>query len=100
MKLLDLDRPVLAHAAEVVAAEVDEHHVLGPLLGVGEQLLGDRAVLLGGVRRAAACRRSGASRRGGRATVISGSGLAPAISKSPKSRKYMYGLGLTARSPR
>ncbi len=34
------------------------------------------------------------------ATVISGSGLAPAISKSPKSRKYMYGLGLTARSPR
>ena len=33
-------------------------------------------------------------------TVISGSGLAPAISKSPKSRKYMYGLGLTARSPR
>ncbi len=34
------------------------------------------------------------------ATVISGSGLAPAISKSPKSRKYMYGLGLTARRPR
>ena len=33
-------------------------------------------------------------------TVMSGSGLAPAISKSPKSRKYMYGLGLTARRPR
>ena len=33
-------------------------------------------------------------------TVINGSGLAPAISKSPKSRKYMYGLGLTALSPR
>ena len=34
------------------------------------------------------------------ATVMRGSGLAPAISKSPKSRKYMYGLGLTARRPR
>ena len=33
-------------------------------------------------------------------TVISGSGLAPATWKSPKSRKYMYGLGLMARRPR
>ena len=33
-------------------------------------------------------------------TVSSGSGLAPATWKSPKSRKYMYGLGLTARRPR
>ncbi len=36
---LDLDRAVLAHAAEVVAAEVDEHHVLGALLLVGQQVL-------------------------------------------------------------
>ena len=33
-------------------------------------------------------------------TVTSDSGEAPAISKSSKSRKYMYGLGFTARSPR
>ena len=33
-------------------------------------------------------------------TVTSGSGEAPTIWKSSKSRKYMYGLGLTARSPR
>ena len=44
---LDLDRAVLAHAAEVVAAEVDEHHVLGALLLVGEQVGGDLAVLVG-----------------------------------------------------
>ena len=30
-----LDAPVAAHAAEVVALEVDDHHVLGALLGVG-----------------------------------------------------------------
>ena len=40
-------RAVLADAAEVVAAEVDEHHVLGALLLVGQQLRGDRDVLLG-----------------------------------------------------
>ena len=45
-QLVDLDRPVLADPAEVVAAEVDEHHVLGPLLRVGEQPLGVRPVLL------------------------------------------------------
>ena len=33
-------------------------------------------------------------------TVSSGSGDAPAIWKSMKSRKYMYGLGLTTRRPR
>jgi hypothetical protein len=33
-------------------------------------------------------------------TVSSGSGEAPTIWKSSKSRKYMYGDGLTARRPR
>ena len=56
-----LTRAVLADAAEVVAAEVDEHHVLGALLGVGEQLLGDPAVLLG-----AGAARAGAGDRPGR----------------------------------
>ena len=46
-QLVDRDGAVLADAAEVVAAEVDEHHVLGALLLVGEQLGGDAAVLLG-----------------------------------------------------
>ncbi len=44
---LDLHRAVLAHPPEVVAAEVDEHHVLGALLLVGEQVGGDLAVLVG-----------------------------------------------------
>jgi len=33
-------------------------------------------------------------------TVTRGSGLDPARAKSSKARKYMYGLGLTARRPR
>ena len=41
---------------EVVAAEVDEHHVLGPLLGVALELLGEEVVL---ARRRAARARAG-----------------------------------------
>ena len=59
-EFLDLHAAVLAHAPEVVAAEVDEHHVLGPLLRIGEQLLGDPAILLGvGPARAGAGDRPG-----------------------------------------
>ena len=62
---LDLDGAVLADAAEVVAAEVDEHHVLGALLLVGEQVGGDRDVGVGvGPARAGAGDRA---RRGGAA---------------------------------
>ena len=98
-EVLDLDGAVLAHAPEVVAPEVHEHHVLGALLLVLEQLAGDADVLLGV---GAARPRAGDRARGDPRpdTVSSGSGLAPATWKSPKSRKYMYGLGLTARRPR
>ena len=34
----------LAHAADVVAAEVDEHGVLGQLFRIGEQLLGQTLI--------------------------------------------------------
>ena len=98
--LVDRHGAVLADAAEVVAPEVDQHHVLGALLRVGEQRLGLAAVLLLGRRRAGTCRRSAASRRGAPLTLTSGSGEAPAIWKSPNSRKYMYGDGLTVRRPR
>ena len=46
-ELLHLDASVLAHAPEVVAAQVDEHHVLGALLLIGEQLGGHGPVLVG-----------------------------------------------------
>ena len=46
-----LDRARPADPAQVVAAEVDQHHVLGALLGVGQQLGLQRGVL--GRRRAA-----------------------------------------------
>ena len=49
-QLADLDRPELAHAPEVVAAQVDEHHVLGALLLVAQQLVRDAQVLLGARR--------------------------------------------------
>ena len=58
---VDVDRAVLADAAEVVAAEVDEHDVLGALLLVGEQLLGDPLVVL--ERRAARARAGDRPRR-------------------------------------
>ena len=38
-ELLDLDGAVIADAAEIVAAKIDEHDVLGTLFFTGEQLL-------------------------------------------------------------
>ena len=50
------DRAELGHAADVVAAQIDQHHVLGPLLGIGQQFLGQPAVFFVASPRAAACR--------------------------------------------
>ena len=44
-----VDGPGVAYPLEVVAGEVDEHEVLGALLVVGEQLLGQPHVVLGGL---------------------------------------------------
>ena len=52
----DLDGADLGDAADVVAAEVEQHQVLGALLRIGEQLLLQRLVL---VRRRAARPRAG-----------------------------------------
>ena len=55
----DFDGADLGDAADIVAAEIEQHQMLGAFLGVGEQLLLERLVL---VRRRAAragCRRSG-----------------------------------------
>ena len=48
-----LDAADLADTPEVVAREVDEHHVLGALLRIGEERLRQPRVLLGRRRRAA-----------------------------------------------
>ena len=91
--------PGRAHAADVVAAQVDQHHVLGPLLGIGQQLL-RQALVLGRV--VAARARAGdraQSPRARRSTFTSISGDAPTSATSPKSRKNMYGDGLTVRKP-
>ena len=47
-ELRDAHRSVLADAADVVAAEIDEHHVLGALLLVALQLFGEPHVLFVG----------------------------------------------------
>ena len=47
MYLRDRDRAGARDPAEVVAAEVDEHDVLGPLLRVALELLGEQRVLAG-----------------------------------------------------
>ena len=41
---LDADRAVFGDAAEIVAAQIDEHDVLGALLGIGGQLGGEALV--------------------------------------------------------
>ncbi len=38
------DAAVAGNAADVVAAQVDQHHVLGPFLGIGQQFFGQPAV--------------------------------------------------------
>ena len=54
-----LDGAVLGDAADVVAAQIDQHHVLGPFLGIGQQFLGQPAVfLLVGAARARAGQRA------------------------------------------
>ena len=103
-----LERHVLRHAhaadladpSEIVPAEIDEHDVLGALLLVALQLLAKPQVLLFARCRAAACRRSDASRpavlrRGPASRETSRRSRAP-----PMRMKYMYGDGLTWRSAR
>ena len=51
----DADRARPADPPEVVAQDVDDHHVLGPVLGAGQQLGRERPVLLGRLPRAAGC---------------------------------------------
>ena len=98
-------RARLADPAQVVAAQVDEHDVLGPFLRVGEQLGGEPRRRPSGWRRAAGCRRSGAAapaaaRPRSAVTFRCASGDEPTMSKPSKRSRYMYGLGLVVRSTR
>ena len=42
----EVDRPELAHFADVIAAQVDQHDMLGALLFIGQQLFGEPDVFL------------------------------------------------------
>ena len=48
-ELVDLDAADPGDPPEVVSAQVDEHDMLGPLLGVLEELVGQQPVLLFGL---------------------------------------------------
>ena len=65
MKVGTRTLPDIAHPAEVVAPQIDQHHVLGPLLGIGQQVLGRAPVPRRRPCRAAGCRRWAGSRCGG-----------------------------------
>ena len=83
-------------AAEVIAAEVDEHHVLRALLRVALELLGEDRVLGGRGATGAS-----AGNRVGRELVLvdldEQLGLAPTTSNDGTRTKNRYGLGLTRR---
>ena len=91
---------VLADAADVVAAEVDEHHVLGALLLVALQLLGQPHVLVV----VAAARPRAGDRMRLDARALRRAPASPATSRRstapPMRMKYMYGDGFTCRSAR
>ena len=100
MKSTTSTRAGLADPAQVVAAQVDEHQVLGALLGVGEQLVGERLVLL---RRGAAVPGAGDGVDHGPPVLDLdqrlGARSRPTSNPSRRNR-YMYGDGLVARSTR
>ena len=66
--------PILGDAADVVAAQIDQHHVLGPFLGIGQQFFGQAAVFFVGCAAAARAgqRADGRPCRRPRGTMISG----------------------------
>ena len=90
---LDVNRPGLADAREVVTAEVDEHHVLGAVLLRGQQLFD----VAGPPRVVPAI---GFTLARPSSTLTSVSGEEPISASSPSSSKKRYGDGLTRRSER
>ena len=91
----------LADDAEVVAQQVDDHQVLGPVLLAGAQLLGQAHVLGRRPRRARQVPLIGfASTQRSRPTRRKRSGEELSTAASPKRRKAENGAGLTRRSVR
>ena len=94
-----LHRSQLRHAADIVAAEIEQHQMLGALLRISEQLRLQRLVFFVG---GAASARPASGRI---VTVPSRnrtriSGLEPTTAKPPKSRKNRNGAGLIRRNAR
>jgi hypothetical protein len=97
--LVDLLGAEAHHPAHVVAGQVDQHHVLGPLLGVLAQLGAEAAVVLVGAPRAAGAG-DGAGDDPAVEQLHHRLGRRPDQGELGVRTKYMYGLGLTWRSTR
>ena len=93
-------RPVVADAADVVAAEIDEHDVLGALLLVALQLLGQPRCPLRRLRPRGRVPAIGCVSTRDPSTRTSISGDDPTTDTPPIRMKYMYGDGFTCRSAR
>lgn len=98
-EVVDRHRAGHRDAAHVVAAEVDEHDVLGALLGVRQQPLdGELVAAASPLRRAVpAIGRMVAVRPSSRRNS---SGLAPTTTRPAIGSRLMYGLGLRSRMRR
>ena len=100
MYLLTVTVPGPRDPAEVVAAEVDEHHVLGALLRVALELLGEQRVLAG----VGAARPRAGDRVGRQLVALDLEEQLRARRRRPRTSgvrtKNRYGLGLTRRSAR
>ena len=99
-QLVDGDRAELGHPPDVVARQIDEHDVLGALLGMLHQLGRHEPVVLVGAPSATGPGDRARTRRSGRATAPSARATNPTIVNSGWRTKYMYGDGFTWRSTR
>ena len=96
----DLDGADLGDAADIVAAEIEQHQMLGALLRIGEQFLFERLVF---VRRRAARARAG-DRADGHGAIAQPSPEFPGSIRRPRSCRNREnkdkGDGLVRRSAR
>ena len=100
----DLNRRGIADLRQVVSSQVHEHDVLRQLLRILQQL-GRQAVILGRIHTARRDPAIGYVQTRPRSVFTRVSGDEPTTSKWPpfssgRSRKYMYGEGLTVRKTR
>ena len=95
-QLVDVNGAEAGDAADVVTGQVDEHHVLGALLGMLDELGGEATVVFVGAARACGCRRSARDHRPSSELHHRLRRRTDDGDLGPRT-EYMYGLGFTWR---